>query len=251
MGFTREWLVLLVALGACGSSMTSPTRPRIVAHRGASQAHPENTLAAFRAAWERGVEAVELDVHVTKDGEVVVIHDDNTKRTGGVDRPVADQTLAELKQLDVGNGERIPTLAEALATIPTAARATLFVEIKTGVETAAVIGRVIGKRADVALQAFDPDALAAVQAATGAPAYWTVSPPKDGDHRLPYPLVLVDDAKARGFTGLALFYGAVTPDFVAHAHARSVLLDVWTVNDPTLIERWLAQDVRWIETDRP
>jgi glycerophosphoryl diester phosphodiesterase len=249
MGFTREWLVLLVALGACGSSMTSPTRPRIVAHRGASQAHPENTLAAFRAAWERGVEAVELDVHVTKDGEVVVIHDDNTKRTGGVDRAVADQTLAELKQLDVGNGERIPTLAEALATVPRGR--TLFVEIKTRVETAALIGRVIGARGDVALQAFDAEALAALQAATGAPAYWTVSPPKEGDRRLPYPLALVDDAKARGFTGLALFYGAVMPDFVVHARARGVLLDVWTVNDPTLIERWLAQDVRWVETDRP
>jgi glycerophosphoryl diester phosphodiesterase len=249
MGFTREWRLVLVALGACGSAMTSPTRPRIVAHRGASEAHPENTLAAFRAAWARGVEAVELDVHVTQDGEVVVIHDDNTKRTGGVDRRVAEQTLVELKQLDVGNGERIPTLAEALATIPR--RHTLFVEIKTDVATVPAIAHVIGRRKDVALQGFDPDALAALQAATGAPAYWTVGPPRDGDRRLPYPLVLVDDAKARGFTGLALFYGAVTPELVAHARAFGVLLDVWTVNDATLVERWLAQGVRWVETDRP
>lgn len=247
MGFTREWL--LVLLVACSSPMTAPTHPRIVAHRGASHAHPENTLAAFRAAWERGVEAVELDVHLSQDGEVVVIHDDSTKRTGGVDRAVADQTLAELKQLDVGNGERIPTLAEALATIPRGR--TLFVEIKTPVETVPAIARVIGTRTNIALQAFDPDALAALAALTGAPAFWTVSPPREGERRLPYPLALVDEAKQRGFAGLALFHGAVTPDFVAHAEARGLLLDVWTVNDATLIARWLATSVRWIETDRP
>ena len=266
MGFTRDSRFVLVALVACSSSPqpvtpTPPTRLRVVAHRGASHAHPENTLAAFRAAWTLGVEAVELDVHVTKDGEVVVIHDATTKRTGGVDchrarlgarcdRAVADQTLAELRTLDVGAGERIPTLAEALATIPSGR--TLFVEIKTARETARTIGRVIGVRKDVALQGFDPDALAALQYATGAPAYWTVDPPVENDIRLPYPPSVIDEAKRRGFTGLALFHGSVTPSFVQLAHDAGLLVDVWTVNDGALLADWLAApNVRWVETDRP
>src|SRR5690242_159422 len=110
-------VVLIAGLLACSSSVPSPTpppdppngpvalpitRPRIVAHRGASAEAPENTMSAFRRAWELGVECVELDVHVTRDGETVVIHDDTTERTGGRDRAVAAQTLAELRELDVG-----------------------------------------------------------------------------------------------------------------------------------------------------
>ena len=253
MGFTRDSTFVLVALVACSSPQqpvtSPPSRPRIVAHRGASHDHPENTLAAFRAAWALGVESVELDVHITKDGEVVVIHDATTKRTGNVDCEVADQTLAELRTLDVGAGERIPTLAEALATIPSGR--TLFVEIKTARETARVIGRAIGVRKDVALQGFDPDALAALQDATGAPAYWTVDPPAENDRRLPYPLAVIDEAKRRGFTGLALFHGSVTPRFVTIAREAGLLVDVWTVNDAAELADWLALDVRWVETDRP
>ena len=145
-------LLLLVVVG-CGSSPTEPMpkqppRPRIVAHRGASHEAPENTLAAFKRAWALGCEAVELDVRVTADNQVVVIHDATTLRIGGVDRRVADQTLAELQQIEIGEwkhikykGERIPTLAQALATMP--AGRTLFVEIKTGKETAKAVADAI------------------------------------------------------------------------------------------------------------
>src|SRR5262245_12146520 len=126
-----------ICVAACSSPQPAapspPARPRIVAHRGSSHDAPENTLAAFRRAWELGVECVELDVHVTSDGQAVVIHDESTKRTAGRDRPVAAQTLAEIKQLDAGRwkgpahaGERIPTLGEVLTTMPSGR--TLFVE---------------------------------------------------------------------------------------------------------------------------
>ncbi|MBK9035529.1 MAG: glycerophosphodiester phosphodiesterase [Myxococcales bacterium] len=255
---------------ACSSSApdagapTSPpaiTRPRLVAHRGASLVAPENTLAAFRAAWALGVEAVELDVRVTRDGAVVVIHDDTTARVAGVDRAVADQTLAELRALDVGAwrgaafaGERIPTLTEALAIVP--AGATLFVELKTTAADAPTVAAVI--RADprggqVALQAFDPDALAALAGALpGAPAYLTVGPPRaDDDRVLPYPIEVLDAARSRGFAGLALDARAVTPELVVAARAAGVALDVWTVNDAAALRAWLRADVRFVETDRP
>lgn len=94
-------------------------RPILVAHRGSSAVAPENTLAAFRQAMEDGADAVELDVHLTKDGHVVVIHDSTLKRTTNGRGRVSDKTLAELKRLDCGSwfhrkfsGERIPLLSE-------------------------------------------------------------------------------------------------------------------------------------------
>jgi glycerophosphoryl diester phosphodiesterase len=240
---------------------TQPLRPRIVAHRGASAEAPENTLAAFRRAWALGVEACELDVRVTADGEVVVIHDATTLRIGGVDRPVVEQTLAELRTLDVGawkhikyQRERIPTLAEALATIP--AGRTLFVEIKTPAATAPAIASVIQRarptNAAVALQGFDADALAALAAALpDAPAYWTVDPPHDGDRLQPYPVELAAEARQRGFAGLALDFRGVTPELLAAASKAELLVDVWTLNETSALADWAGHDVRWIETDHP
>lgn len=92
---------------------------KIFAHRGSSGTHPENTLAAFRAAAALPIDGVEMDVHLTKDGEVVVIHDEKINRTTDGKGYVKDMTLEELKQVDAGSwfseewrGERIPTLDE-------------------------------------------------------------------------------------------------------------------------------------------
>jgi glycerophosphoryl diester phosphodiesterase len=97
--------------------MTNDSKPLIIAHRGESFDAPENTLAAINLAWERGAEAVEIDIQFSKDRELVVIHDTDTKRLAGIDKKVVDQTLEELKKLDVGvwkdiqfKGERVPTI---------------------------------------------------------------------------------------------------------------------------------------------
>lgn len=110
--------------------------PLIIAHRGESFDAPENTLASVNLAWERKVEAVEVDVRLSLDNNVVVIHDKTTKRVGNVHKKVKKQTLAELKQLDVGswksekyNNEKIPTLIEVLNTVPTGKK--IIIEIKS------------------------------------------------------------------------------------------------------------------------
>ena len=94
----------------------------VVAHRGFSGAAPENTLAAFRKAIEAGSDMIELDVHLSKDGKIVVIHDETLERTTNGQGKVADHTLQEIKKLDAGSwfnpqfaGERIPALREVLA----------------------------------------------------------------------------------------------------------------------------------------
>lgn len=111
----------------------------IVAHRGASYDAPENTIAAFQEAWKQNADGVEGDFYVTKDQQIVCIHDKDTKRTGGKKLDVASSTLAELRELEYGSwkgpefrGEPMPVFAEVLAAVP---KGKLFViELKTGPE---------------------------------------------------------------------------------------------------------------------
>jgi glycerophosphoryl diester phosphodiesterase len=85
-----------------------------IAHRGLAPGYPENTLAAYREAIKLGAEALEIDLRGTKDGEVVILHDETLERTTDGTGKVTDKTLAELKRLDAGKGERIPTYEEVL-----------------------------------------------------------------------------------------------------------------------------------------
>ena len=114
-------------------------RSIFIAHRGESYDAPENTLAAINLAWERNADAVEVDIHLTKDNEIVVIHDANTNRVGNRNKLVKNQTLEEIKQLDVGSwkgiefkSEKIPTLIEVIESLPPDKK--LIVEIKCGRE---------------------------------------------------------------------------------------------------------------------
>src|SRR5687768_4666340 len=138
-------ILAVLAVVACGSAAVE-----IIAHRGASHDAPENTLSAMKLAWEQNADAIELDLWLSKDGRIVIIHDSNTKRLGGTTNHVARQTWAELQHADVGawkharfTGERIPTLESILATIPPGKRAVL--EIKCGPEILPEVGRVIAK----------------------------------------------------------------------------------------------------------
>jgi glycerophosphoryl diester phosphodiesterase len=108
----------------------------IVAHRGSSRIAPENTLPAFELAWEEGADAIEGDFHLTKDGHIVCIHDDDTKRVAGKRVLIRHSTLDELRKLDVGlyRGEKykgafIPTIEEVFFTIPE--RKKVYIEIKS------------------------------------------------------------------------------------------------------------------------
>ena len=89
-------------------------RPMLFAHRGCSSLAPENTMASFKKAREVGAPGIELDIHVCKSGELVVVHDDTFQRTAGDSRAIADLTLAEIQAIDVGKGERPPLLDDGL-----------------------------------------------------------------------------------------------------------------------------------------
>ncbi len=114
---------LVAAFGM--ASMAPAETPRIIGHRGASFDAPENTLAAFDLAWKLSADGVEGDFYFTADKQIVCIHDADTKRTTGVQSLVESSSLEKLRQLDAGTwkdakfaGERLPTFAEVIASIP-------------------------------------------------------------------------------------------------------------------------------------
>ena len=101
---------------------------KIIAHRGFSELYPENTLLAFKKALEAGVDGIETDLRLSRDGQAIIFHDDNLKRMTGLDNTPEALTLSELKKLDTGSGQTIPSLDELLTL--TSSQATLILEIK-------------------------------------------------------------------------------------------------------------------------
>lgn len=146
--FKRKWLLLiliplallLIGWGAFAydpiPADTMNPKPLIIAHRGASGHAPENTLSAFKKAMDIGVDYIELDIHLSKDGEVIVIHDATLDRTTNGKGPVIEKTLAELQPLDAGSwygdafkGEPLPTLRQVLEQVN--GQTKILIEIKS------------------------------------------------------------------------------------------------------------------------
>ncbi|HEY7062464.1 MAG TPA: glycerophosphodiester phosphodiesterase [Chloroflexota bacterium] len=230
-----------------------------MAHRGGAGLAPENTLAACRLALALGVDAVELDVRLARDGVPVALHDATLDRTTGAGGRLADWAAADLRALDAGStfaGRRFPpepppTLAAVLALV--AGRAGLHVELKGDPRVpdrlvAAVAAELRAQRpaADVLLSSFDWDALrAARRLAPGVPlgaltATWPARSP-----------AALGRLAADGVTWLGLRYAALTPARLAVARAAGLRLGVWTVNHPAALRRAVALGVDAITTDRP
>ncbi len=107
-------LIVVLLLPVVCFAAENKSKPLIIAHRGDCSRAPENTMAAFRLAVEEGVDIIELDVHLTSDGEVVVIHDKTVDRTTNGTGWVKYMTYNEIRELDAGNGEKVPSLIEVI-----------------------------------------------------------------------------------------------------------------------------------------
>jgi glycerophosphoryl diester phosphodiesterase len=237
-------------------------RALVIAHRGESHDAPENTLAALNLAWERNADAAEIDVHLTKDGRIVVIHDDNTRRTAHRVGKVSNQTLERLRRLDVGRfkgkrwaKEKIPTLEEALATVPVGKK--LFVEIKVDACILAELNVVLRNSSispdQVVLIGQDLDVMELIKKIL--PAYqccWVCSMKDEkkmntgGNAKEE----LIARARRAGLDGLDIEASKeIDREFIARVKSAGMKLYVWTVDDPKEARRLFAVGVDGIATN--
>ena len=236
----------------------------IIAHRGASHDAPENTLAAVKLAWQQKADAVEVDVRLCKDAKLVVIHDESTRRTGKVARKVGDQTLAELRSLDVGrwkgrqwSGERIPTLPEVLATVPRRGR--LFIELKCGPEGIAEftgIARNCGRPpTEMVAISFSLKIVGLLKAEMpGMEACWICRFGRSWKtgRRVPTAQELIAAARKVGLDGVDLdARGPVNARLVERLKDACLKVYVWTVDSPATARKLAAAGVDGITTNRP
>jgi glycerophosphoryl diester phosphodiesterase len=245
-------------------------KPRLFAHRGASGEAPENTMAAFRRAIDVGVSYAELDVHATRDGQVVVIHDEALERTTNGQGKVQEHTLAELQQLDAGYwfsadggqqfpfraaGVRIPTLAEVLRGFPELRFTVEIKQTEPAIEELVIaVVRDCGRAGDVILASEHDRAITRVRdLAPSIATSFAAGEVADFIQR-----VSTDQFAEYHPAGLALqippeFHDVplVTAETVTAAHALGLEVHVWTINEPQEMERLLDLGVDGIMSDFP
>ncbi|MCA8994601.1 MAG: hypothetical protein KDA88_21665 [Planctomycetaceae bacterium] len=239
----------------------------IVAHRGASYDAPENTLPAFKLAWEKGADAIEGDFYLTKDQQIVCIHDKDTKRTGK-NQPVltvAESTLAELRKVDVGSWKDakyketfIPTIQEVLATVPDGKK--LFLEVKCGPEIVPFLAPEIKKSGlkpdQVTIICFNEEVIkAARKQLPQLKANWLTGYKQNATKTAwrPSQTDVLTSLKRTGATGLGTQGNLTVIDesFVDAVRKGGFEFHVWTVNEAEEARRFAELDVDSITTDRP
>jgi glycerophosphoryl diester phosphodiesterase len=262
----RVGLTLIVLLLATVRLSGATGATEIIAHRGASNSAPENTLSAVNAAWEQGADAVEVDVHLTVDGRIVVIHDRTTTRTTGAAGQVAEHTVQGLQCLSiighhhpVPSGEKIPTLAEVVQTVPDGKR--LFIDIKCSGGIVPELTRVLkasGKEASqlVAITWRFHTARAIKSSLPNITVY--ILRPAIGDPRQ-HPILqnlllrrLIRKCYYAGLDGIDVEHTRIlSAATIRYAHQLGMHLNAWTVNSLSEARRLQAIGVDGITTDHP
>jgi len=250
-------------LGTMSAAAPEMIAPLFAAHRGGAALWPENSLLAFRNALALGADFLELDVHLSRDGEVMVIHDATLDRTTDGSGPVREHTAAELRALHLQDGggaptaEPVPTLDEVVA-LAAAGQRQMLLEIKTddrkrrypGIEekvmavldrhrfTSFAIVMAFERETWRRVREIRPDARAgALYSARALPAA-AIEPE-------------LQALRQAGIGFVGLDQRLVTADVARQARLAGLTLGVWTVNERDAIERFIGQGVGVVITDRP
>jgi glycerophosphoryl diester phosphodiesterase len=237
-------------LGSSGNAENKFEFVLNIAHRGASGRFPENTLAAFGAAIKAGAEMCELDVQLTRDKALAVIHDATVDRTTNGRGAVAELTIAEIKRLDAGakfgaafSGEQVPTLEEVFEL--TEGRCALNIELKAEGLEHRVCELIKARRAfaTTIVSSFDWDALGRIR---------HIAPEiRVGLLASRWPARVLGAATAMAADAIHPRYEIVTEDLCIAAHARRVNVHTWTVDDPAVMRAMIAHGADGIMTNYP
>lgn len=226
---------------------------RIIAHRGASWLAPENTVASASLAWEKGADAVEVDIYLTKDNKVICIHDSNTKRTTGAYHKVSETDSRVLRKLDAGSfkdekykGEKLPFLTEIIKTVPEGKE--LVVEIKCKSEILPYLEKIVSryqKKIVFTFICFDFQTISDTKKVFPENScYWLCSN-----------AVLLDRTFEKvgpaNLEGISLSWNIINENVMKKASQLNLEVFSWTVDDPAEAKRLISLGVKGITTNRP
>src|SRR5262245_5051464 len=238
-------------------------RLTLYAHRGAAAEEPENTLPSFERALALGADALEMDVHATRDGVIVVSHDPDGARMAGVPRALAETSWDEVRTWDAGwgfpeagggtgrpfagRGYRIPSLEQVLRAFP---GVRLNIDLKAPVaDTAVALLKRLGAEGRVCLASFQASTLRRVRA-LGYPGETSLARVEVA-RMLLLPAPVQRGALAPAGVAAQLPVWLAKPWVVARCRALGLRVDYWTINEPALAQRVLALGVDGIMTDDP
>ena len=215
---------------------------RIYGHRGAPAEFPENTLLGFARAKELGVYGIELDVHLSRDGIAVICHDETLDRTTNAQGPIADFTVAELRNVDAGDGNYVPTLVEVLTLVGDSLEVDIEVKANAaGVAVLEEVRKVPGLRWLVS--SFDWDVLRYVRGQDASADLWVLTPGASDDA-----IAVFHEVQAGA---LAIWEKGIDPDIAAYLAEQNIPWWPWTVNDPARAAELLQLGAIGICTDNP
>jgi len=244
---------IMVLLTSILMSCISFSQVQIIAHRGASWLAPENTITSSKLAWEKGADAVEVDIWLSKDNRVICSHDGNTKRITGQDLKISETSSKVLRKLDAGSfkdakfkGEKLPFLEEIVKKVPPGKE--LVVEIKCGSEILPYLQKIIRryeKNRQFVFICFDFKTITATKKTfPEKKCYWLCSNRELLENTF-------DSVPGSGLNGISLGYAIINEDIMKKAVSLNLEVFSWTVDDPAEAQRLIALGVKGITTNRP
>lgn len=244
------------------NNIFKPNFQLIIAHRGESYDAPENSLSAINLTWQRAADGIEIDVHLTKDNEIIVIHNKKIKNTSGKRVQIRTQTLKELKKNNIKSIvnnklyiEQIPTLNETLLTIPSGKY--IFIEIKCGIEIIPFLKDALDKsRLDndqIKIIGFGLKKMSVIK--NEFPQYEVLINKKNIIPKInlykPSLDNFINKLKLSSLDGLNLSYSSsISLNFVQRFKQNNLKLYIWTLNDYKKISKLFRLGVNGVMTDR-
>jgi len=216
---------------------------RVVGHRGAAGLEPENTLRSIRKAIELGVDQVEIDVRVTRDGRLVVIHDETVDRTTNGSGYVKDLTFDELRRLDAGKGERIPTLREVLELTKGKVILQIELKVKDAAESVVRLVEEMDAVGDVIITSFMHGLLQKV--------YQLNPNVRTGALFFDVPDDICQRAINVHSDTIHVYYKNIDARLVEEAHSKGLKVEAWNPDTPEEMKKMIALGVDVISSNRP
>lgn len=249
-----------------GTPAPSAHKVTLVGHRGGAGLAAENTMAAYRAGIAAGAQAIELDVHLSKDGALVVMHDPNVSTTTDGTGAIGSLTLAEIKKLNAAarstttkDPQEVPTLDQPLA-LAAASKVDAYIEIKVpptgrypGIEAKVVQAiKQAGMAGHVLVISFDLPTLQDMKTVDASlPTGWLMQRAGVPAAAKASAQALADLAKKSGVDNVGISRDYLSAEIVQAAHEKGLTVGVWTVDDPTEMRQFANWGVDAITSNRP